>query len=276
MAPQTAQTEPPRNATASEVFGNSAGTALSGERDASPSARWAAPPASAGAVRSALVPGVHGSTLSRVRAPDADDLVERARTGDKAAFQELFRRHRADVSRLVFRMLGPSADVEDLVQEVFLQVHRSLGDFKGQSKFSTWLHRVTVNVVLMCRRAARSRPMFSGEVSDAEPDRGLLPDEDASRRQRLEAFRRVLEKLPEKKRTVFVLHELEGLPPVEIASIVDAPVLTVRTRLFYARREICELMRTEPTLASLATRLAGEREDERGDAAGPDKSGRGK
>jgi RNA polymerase sigma-70 factor (ECF subfamily) len=164
--------------------------------------------------------------------------------------------------------------VEDLVQEVFLQVHRSLADFKGQSKFSTWLHRVTVNVVLMCRRAARSRPVFAGEVTDAEPDRGLLPDEDASRRQRLEAFRRVLEKLPEKKRTVFVLHELEGLPPVEISTIVDAPVLTVRTRLFYARREICELMRSEPTLASLAARLSGER-DEAESPAGASTSTRG-
>ena len=147
-----------------------------------------------------LVVSGSASTLGRVRASDADDLVERARSGDKVAFRELFRRHRADVSRLVFRMIGPAGDIEDLVQEVFLQVHRSLADFKGQSKFSTWLHRVTVNVVLMCRRAARSRPVFAGEVSDAEPDRGLMPDEDAARRQRLEAFRRVLERLPEKKR----------------------------------------------------------------------------
>lgn len=214
-----------------------------------------------------LVVGGSASTLRRVRASDADDLVERARSGDKVAFRELFRRHRSDVSRLIFRMLGPAGDIEDLVQEVFLQVHRSLADFKGQSKFSTWLHRVTVNVVLMCRRAARSRPVFAGEVSDAEPDRGLMPDEDASRRQRLEAFRRVLERLPEKKRTVFVLHELEGLPPAEISTIVDAPVLTVRTRLFYARREICELMRDEPTLASLAARFGGECDDDRTSAA---------
>ncbi len=200
-------------------------------------------------------PGSGGTNLVRVKAPDAEDLVERARSGDRVAFRELFRKHRADVARLVFRMLGPRADVEDLVQEVFLQVHRSLGDFKGQSKFSTWLHRVTVNVVLMCRRAARSRPVFAGDVSDAEPDRGLLPDEDASRHRRLDAFRRVLDRLPEKKRTVFILHEIEGLPPAEIAVIVDAPVLTVRTRLFYARREICDLMRDEPSLADLASKL---------------------
>jgi len=210
-------------------------------------------------------PGSGGTNLVRVKMSGADDLVERAKNGDRAAFRELFRRHRADVARLVFRMLGTTsggADVEDLVQEVFLQVHRSLADFKGQAKFSTWLHRVTVNVVLMCRRAARSRPVFAGEVSETEPDRGLLPDEDTARKHRLEAFRRVLDRLPEKKRTVFVLHEIEGLPPAEIATIVDAPVLTVRTRLFYARREICDLMRDEPTLADLAKKLGAKGQDD--------------
>ena len=233
-----------------------------------------APRAPAGADRrhrmppSPYDPGSGGTNLVRVKMSGADDLVERAKNGDRAAFRELFRRHRQDVARLVFRMLGTTsggADVEDLVQEVFLQVHRSLADFKGQAKFSTWLHRVTVNVVLMCRRAARSRPVFAGEVSETEPDRGLLPDEDTARKHRLEAFRRVLDRLPEKKRTVFVLHEIEGLPPAEIATIVDAPVLTVRTRLFYARREICDLMRDEPTLADLAKKLGAKGQDDDSD-----------
>jgi RNA polymerase sigma-70 factor (ECF subfamily) len=197
-------------------------------------------------------------------AHEVDDVVARAQRGDRAAFAELFRRHRGDVARLVFRMLGPSADSEDVVQEVFLQVHRSLAEFRGQAKFSTWLHRVTVNVVLMVRRAARSRPVFAGEaVADQEPDRGLLPDEDAARRARIEAFRRLLDRLPEKKRTVFVLHEIEGLAPVEIAEIVDAPVLTVRTRLFYARRELAEMMRTEPTLAALTEEISPRGEAQR-------------
>ena len=99
--------------------------------------------------------------------------------------------------------------------------------------------------------------MFAGEpMADQEPDRGLLPDEDAARYARIAAFRRLLDRLPEKKRTVFVLHEIEGLAPVEIAAIVDAPVLTVRTRLFYARRELAELMREEPTLAQLSEDLS--------------------
>lgn len=184
---------------------------------------------------------------------EIDELVLRAQRGDRAAFSELFRRHRGDVARLVFRMLGPTPDAEDVVQEVFLQVHKSLGEFRGQAKFSTWLHRVTVNVVLMVRRAARSRPVFAHEaVGESEPDRGLLPDEDAARTHRIDAFRRILDRLPDKKRTVFILHELEGMAPVDIAAIVGAPVLTVRTRLFYARRELCAMMREEPCLVSLS------------------------
>jgi RNA polymerase sigma-70 factor (ECF subfamily) len=98
--------------------------------------------------------------------------------------------------------------------------------------------------------------VFAGEpMSDREPDRRLLPDEDAARRVRVEAFRRLLDRLPEKKRTVFILHEIEGKLPVEIAQIVDAPVLTVRTRLFYARRELAEMMREEPSLSQLAEEL---------------------
>jgi RNA polymerase sigma-70 factor (ECF subfamily) len=93
--------------------------------------------------------------------------------------------------------------------------------------------------------------------SDGEP----LPDEQVARRARIAAFNRLLDRLSEKKRTVFVLHEIEGLPPVEIAKIVEAPVLTVRTRLFYARRELAELLREEPTLAALADELGGGSDD---------------
>jgi RNA polymerase sigma-70 factor (ECF subfamily) len=192
---------------------------------------------------------------------EVDDVVRRAQRGDRVAFAELFRRHRGDVGRLVYRMLGPTPDAEDVVQEVFLQVHRSLGEFRGQAKFTTWLHRVTVNVVLMVRRAARSRPVFAGEpVAEQEPDRNLLPDEGAARHARIDAFRRLLDRLPEKKRTVFILHEIEGMAPSEISEMVDAPVLTVRTRLFYARRELAEMMREEPSLAQLAAELDADRE----------------
>lgn len=184
---------------------------------------------------------------------EGDVLVERARMGDRGAFAELFRRHRRDVARLVFRMMGPRCEVDDLVQDVFLQVHRSLAEFRGQARFTTWLHRVTVNVVLMARRSARSRPVFSGEVvEEREVSPALRPDDDAERRMQAAAFQALIDKLADKKRTVFILHELEGLSPAEIGEIVGAPVLTVRTRLFYARRELEESMREDPRLAHLA------------------------
>ncbi|HLV20668.1 MAG TPA: sigma-70 family RNA polymerase sigma factor [Polyangiaceae bacterium] len=191
---------------------------------------------------------------SRPEDSDLKAVIERARGGDSLAFRELFRRYRADVARLVHRMVGSGGDLDDLVQEVFLQVHRSIGDFRGQARFSTWLYRVAVNVVLMQRRAARSRPTFS-YVEPATLDDKPLPDEQLARTLRIEAFYRLLDRISEKKRTVFILHELEGLVPADIARIVDAPVLTVRTRLFYARRELAGMMKDEPELCALIHQL---------------------
>lgn len=186
---------------------------------------------------------------------EPDPLVLRAQTGDAQAFAELFRKHRSVVAAIAYRMLGPTADLEDVVQEVFLQVHRSLPDFRNQAKFSTWLHRVSVNVVLMTRRRAKSRPTYVHEdAARHEPATAPSPDHSVSRARRIEAFHSLLEKLSEKKRTVFVLHELEGMPPAEIAEVVDCPVLTVRTRLFYARKELAEMMQSDPHLASLAAK----------------------
>ena len=187
------------------------------------------------------------------------ELVRRCQAGEAAAFAQLFQRHAGLVSGLVHRMLGPSPELEDLVQEVFLQVIRSLASFRDEARFSTWLYRVTVNVVLMHRRAAKSRPSFSEAPEGvAAIDQRPLSDDQLERRRRVVAFHRLLDRLSEKKRLVFVLHELEGLSPGEIAKIVGSPVLTVRTRLFYARRELLALLAEEPALAGLAGELAGE------------------
>lgn len=199
-----------------------------------------------GAARAARTTGAHMTD-------DGDGLVRRAAAGDPEAFRALFLRHKSDVSRLVYRMLNAPADLDDVVQEVFVQVFRSLKDFRGQSKFSTWLHRVTVNVVLMHRRSARSRPVLAEELpGELVADAGqTLPDEEVDRRERMRAFQRLLARLADKKRIVFVLHELEGMSPAEIADVVGAPVLTVRTRLFYARRELEAMFGEEPSLASV-------------------------
>ncbi|MCA9641825.1 MAG: sigma-70 family RNA polymerase sigma factor [Myxococcales bacterium] len=200
---------------------------------------------------------------------ESGELVGRVQRGDQTAFTALFSRHRGDVARLIQRMIGPHKnEVEDLVQDVFLQVHRSIGDFRAEARFSTWLYRITVNVVLMNRRALKSRPKYADEQQAAPAeDHEPLPDAQAARNQRVRAFYSLLEHLSEKKRQVFVLHELEGISPQEISEIVDAPVLTVRTRLFYARKELAELLLKEPCLAALASGFERSKRS-RGESAG--------
>ncbi|MBI2391089.1 MAG: RNA polymerase sigma factor [Deltaproteobacteria bacterium] len=208
------------------------------------------------AIRSSRPPEQAGSTDP---VDESAALVARSREGDRGAFRKLFERHRNDVARLAYRMVGPRPDLEDLVQEVFVQVHKSLRDFRGEARFSTWLHRVTVNVVLMHRRAEKSRPVLTEELpaGTLEDTSSSLPDAEVERRTRIAAFFRLVEEIAEKKRVVFVLHDLEGMAPSEIAEVVDAPILTVRTRLFYARRELEEKMRAHPLLSAIIDREGG-------------------
>jgi len=181
-----------------------------------------------------------------------DPLIARAQQGDERAFNEIFVKHRGDVTRLVFRVIGRSADVEDVVQDVFVHVYRSLPKFRGEAKFSTWLYRLTLNVARMHLRRGRSRPRFADvEVPEAPRHHGKLaetPDVVHERGERVRALYALLETLSEKKRTVLILHDLEGMPAKKIAELVEAPVLTVRTRLFYARKELYAAIAEDPHL----------------------------
>jgi RNA polymerase sigma-70 factor (ECF subfamily) len=197
-------------------------------------------------------------SLSLVPSEDSvPSYVRKAIAGDSAGFRELYLRHKRDAARLCHRMVGPRADLEDVIQEVFIQVFRSLSGFRGESRFSTWLHRVTVNVCLMYLRAQQSRPQVnrSSQVPEQPTAETDSPASGAATAQRLRALYRILDSIAEKKRTVFILHELEGVSASEIATIVGAPVLTIRTRLFYARREVYAAMAQDPALDSVAKDL---------------------
>ncbi len=192
--------------------------------------------------------------------PDAA-LISRAQEGDTLAFRQLFTRHQGTVSRIVFRMIGPSPDVEDVVQDVFLNVYRSLPSFRGDSKFSTWLYRLATNVTRMHLRRGRSRPRFADvEVPETRNDGrpAETPDVQVERAERVRALYRLLEGLSEKKREVLVLHDLEGVPAKEIAATLEIPVLTVRTRLFYARKELYAALAAEPSLEGVMHMLMDE------------------
>lgn len=205
------------------------------------------------------------TTLPSTMAQDegSPSYVRRAIAGEAAGFRELYARHKRDVARLVMRMVGPRADLEDVVQEVFVQVFRSLGAFRGDARFTTWLHRVTVNVSLMYLRAQRSRPQLSRQSSPPETPspENESPAVAAATAERLRALYAILDTISEKKRTVFVLHDLEGVSAQEISQLVGAPVLTVRTRLFYARREIYAAMAQSPALDAIASDLLSQRDE---------------
>ena len=199
-----------------------------------------------------------GRTANLPAVSAEEDLVARCRAGDSRAFREIFLLYRADVTRLLQRMVGRRADLEDLLQEVFVQVHRSIKNFRAEARLSTWIYRVAVNVALMHRRAAKSRPVIVAEPQEPSLlDESAPPDEQLSRHRRVEALYRLLDRVSDKKRVVYVLHELEGLTPNDISKVVGAPVLTVRTRLFYARREVLAMLREEPALAAIAEEIAG-------------------
>jgi RNA polymerase sigma-70 factor (ECF subfamily) len=153
----------------------------------------------------------------------------------------------------VFRVIGASPEIEDIVQDVFIHVFRSVHRFRGESKFTTWLYRLTVNVTKMHLRRKKSRPRlvealpYTRESPSQAPAR---PDELAEQQVRITALRELVAGLSDKKRTVLILHDFEGMPPAEIAKVVEAPVLTVRTRLFYARKELYAAIAQHPILAA--------------------------
>lgn len=176
------------------------------------------------------------------------DVIQRARSGDAAAFRELYAQHHRQVARQL-TFLVPRADLEDVLQDVFIEVFRSIRRFEGKSAFTTWLYRVTVHVAMKARRKhTRSRLDVVEELPEAADERPLPVEVSlsAERQARVEAL---LEQLSPKKRAVLVMHDLQGVEAQAIAELLDTNVLTVRTRLFYARRELEALAKGDPALA---------------------------
>ena len=179
------------------------------------------------------------------------EAIRRAQAGDAAAFEHLFQLHSRRVYALCLRMVGNPADAEDLAQEAFLQLFRKIATFRGESAFSTWLHRMTVNVVLM-RLRKKSLPTDSLEESlepDAEnsgPKRDVgAPDLRLSGAVDRVNLERSIEKLPPGYRTVFILHDVQGYEHNEIADIMGCSVGNSKSQLHKARTRLRELLQEE-------------------------------
>jgi RNA polymerase sigma-70 factor (ECF subfamily) len=180
--------------------------------------------------------------------PPVDDavLIEAARAGDRRAFTQIFRRHVDRVHTHLTRLIGPCPERDDLVQHVFLQLHRSLPGYRGDCALPTFLHRVTVNAALDHLRARKRQPA----AADAEVlDDLVAPELDGEARVRARAeLVRLFEHLGHlsaDKRIAFVLVAVEGRSLAEAAELVGAREDAVKQRVLHARRELAERMERE-------------------------------
>ena len=154
--------------------------------------------------------------------------------------EQVFHAYAPRVYSVAMRMLGNTADAEDVTQEVLLQVVRKLGTFRGKSSLATWLHRVTVNAALAHRRRQARRPEQHLDVpldciaTHAGSD-GCAPDHQAQDHELRQHLERAIARLPEVYRDVFVLADVEGLPNAEIADVLGLSVPAVKSRLHRAR-----------------------------------------
>lgn len=179
-------------------------------------------------------------------APPDDDLVARARGGDRGAFEALLLRHQDRVYQMSCRLLGDREDALDIAQEIFLTIHRALPRFQERASFGTWLYRVTLN---RCRDELRRRktvkhtqPASLDSPRDpASPLRG--PHAGAEAHEAEELVTRALKGLPDDAREICVLRDIEGLSYEEIAEALEIPVGTVRSRLNRARALLREALR---------------------------------
>src|ERR1700682_2415144 len=198
----------------------------------------------------------HGDPHAQASPQSPKPLIEAnairlAQAGDAAAFEFLYRLHSRRVYALCLRIVNNPADAEDLTQEAFLQLFRKIGTFRGESAFSTWLHRMTVNVVLM-RLRKKSLPVSSlDETTEPDEETGGPRKDIGGPDLRLTGavdrlnLERSIEKLPPGYRTVFVLHDVQGYEHNEIANIMGCSVGNSKSQLHKARTRLRDLLQEE-------------------------------
>jgi RNA polymerase sigma-70 factor (ECF subfamily) len=182
-------------------------------------------------------------TAERTEMPSDLELIRAAAAGDAAAFEQLYQQHYRRVYSLCLRMLGSTTQAEDLTQEVFLQVFRKLGSFRGDSQFTTWLHRLTVNQVLMHFRKRGVKLEHTSEEGDFTNvvETPLQSTRRISMVDRL-ALEKAIAELPPGYRTVFALHDIEGYEHEEIAGMLGVSIGTSKSQLHKARMRLRELL----------------------------------
>ncbi len=179
-------------------------------------------------------------------------LVERAQGGDKQAFDLLVSKYQRKLGRLLSRFIRDPAEVEDVAQEAFIKAYRALPSFRGDSAFYTWLYRIGINtaknyLVALGRRAPTTTEFDADEAESFEDGEQLrdinTPESMLASKEIAATVQKAMEDLPGELRTAIELREIEGLSYEEIASIMNCPIGTVRSRIFRAREAIAARLR---------------------------------
>ncbi len=183
--------------------------------------------------------------------PTDYELAQKSAGGDMEAFEELYRRHFRRVYSLALRMTGKPEEAEDMTQETFAHLYKKIGSFRGDSAFTTWLHRLTVNQVLMHFRKRKSRPEFTtGE--DETPVQIVKGTENQNRMPIVDKIilEDAISKLPPGYRSVFVLHDVEGHEHGEVAEMLGISEGTSKSQLHKARLKLRNLIRQQQAVFS--------------------------
>jgi RNA polymerase sigma-70 factor, ECF subfamily len=180
-------------------------------------------------------------------APGNAELVARAQRGEEQAFESLFHQHKQRVYSLCLRMIGNTADAEELTQEAFLQVFRKIHTFRGESAFSTWLHRLSVNIVLMRlrKKTVKETPLEDGvPMDDIDESRKEYGTRDLLLAGSIDRWnlKRAIAQLPPGYKQAFVLHDIEGYEHNEIASLLGCSIGNSKSQLHKARVRLRKLL----------------------------------
>jgi RNA polymerase sigma-70 factor, ECF subfamily len=177
------------------------------------------------------------------------ETIRLAQKGDAAAFESLYQTHNRRVYALCLRMVGNPAEAEDLTQEAFLQTYRKIQTFRGESNFSTWLHRVTVNIVLMKLRRKKYVEVSLEENTERDEDspspRNELGEADLRLTGSIDRInlQRAIEQLPPGFKSIFILHDIQGYKHNEIGEILGCSAGNSKSQLHKARMRLRELLK---------------------------------
>lgn len=179
-----------------------------------------------------------------------DLLVERAQKGDVSAFSELVKRYERYVLNLVYRTLGRAEDAEDIAQETFVKAYLNIRKFKGESKFSTWLSKIAINLCMdkVRERSNREENLEEGVWLTIPQSSYYSPEETVERLEIQDKIKNAVSSLPEDLRMVFILREFEDLSYQEISEMLNIPIGTVESRLHRARMKLRSLLKDLKTI----------------------------